>query len=66
MKSITPIFIAAHDGNYDIARMLLELGADPNICSSLSDNIWHTPLSLAREKGHMEVAELLQQYGARE
>jgi ankyrin repeat protein len=47
----------------DIARRLLQHGADPNI--RVSDNTRFSPLHLASQKGLLEAARLLLSYGAK-
>lgn len=52
----TALHTAAERGNADLARRLLELGADP----ALLDTRYHTtPLQWAHHLGHQRVAELL-------
>jgi uncharacterized protein len=55
----TPLHYAAYNGLPEIARILLERGADPN--AHTSDG--KTPLDMAREKGNKEVAEMLHEVG---
>ena len=45
----------------DMVRLLLELGADPNICT----NNHTTPLHIASSEGLLEAARLLLSYGAK-
>ena len=56
----TPLFIASLLGHYDIASMLLEHRADPN----LSADDERTPLMVACRNGHLQVVELLVLWGA--
>ena len=45
-----------------VAAMLLQLGAKPNLPD---DPPWATPLAWARRRGHTEIAERLEQGGAK-
>jgi ankyrin repeat protein len=56
----TPLMHAAHAGNLELVRLLLENGADPNA----KNGEGKTPLMFARENGRAEVAELLRKHGA--
>jgi hypothetical protein len=49
-----PLAVAAHEGNADIVRVLLERGA--NVCIQMEGA---TPEQLARERGHGKVAEMI-------
>jgi ankyrin repeat protein len=51
---------AAAEGQLEVVQLLLDRGADP----SLEDADGDTALSFAREKGHLEVADLLKDSGA--
>jgi uncharacterized protein len=55
----TPLHYAAHNNLPEIAQILLGRGADPR--ARTEDG--KTPLDLAREKGHTQVAELLSEVG---
>jgi ankyrin repeat protein len=57
----TPLGIAARWGNRNVAALLLERGADPNLAGAL----WSTPLEWARKKGHAEIEALLREHGGR-
>ena len=56
----TPLFFACFAGRTDMVQQLLERGAQPNLMAARQD----TPLHLAVEGQHMDVAKLLLQYGA--
>jgi ankyrin repeat protein len=53
----TPLHTAAFEGDRLIAEQLLEHGADPNV---QMDN-GKTPEDMARERGHLELADLLEE-----
>lgn len=58
--SPTPLFVAAGEGHYDVVRLLLENGADPNFyCGELGH-----ALGAAAERGDERVIRLLLDYGA--
>jgi ankyrin repeat protein len=52
----TPLHTAAFLGDADVAELLLSRGGDPRIAS----NDGKTPIDLAREKGHTELAERME------
>ena len=52
---MTALMLAADNGHLEVARLLLEAGADKNCC----DDDGMTALLLAADKGHLEVAHLL-------
>ena len=59
------IALAAQHGNTEIVRMLLDAGEDPN---RYNPEFWHshsTPLHQAIAAGHIDVAQLLVERGAR-
>ena len=51
----TALLLAAENGHVDVARLLLEAGAD----KGLQRHDGYTALMLAEESGHGDVAELL-------
>jgi ankyrin repeat protein len=57
----TPISLASYGGHLDTVRLLLSRGAAVNIVGEGG-----SPLHIAIEKGHREIAELLQQNGAKD
>ena len=57
----TPLIVAADKGFADIAKVLIEKGANLN----LQDSYKNTALYVALKKDHKDVAELLMQKGAR-
>ncbi|KAL1920200.1 uncharacterized protein VTP21DRAFT_1346 [Calcarisporiella thermophila] len=54
-KGWTPLFYAALEGDFRIAKLLIMRGADVNAV----DNRGWTPLFCASSKGHLEIARLL-------
>jgi cytohesin len=58
----TPLHRAAYRGHADVARLLLEHGADANAKSK--DSFFPTPLHLAAAVGHVDVTKLLLEHGA--
>jgi ankyrin repeat protein/beta-lactamase regulating signal transducer with metallopeptidase domain len=58
----SPLHVSAAKGCKPAVELLVARGADPN----LKDYDGRTPLALAREKGHNEIVEFLQQHGAKE
>ena len=61
IRQSTPLGYATRAGEYELAELFLELGADPNLCGES----WAHPLRWAGKKGHMKIAELLTRHGAR-
>lgn len=61
-EGITPLHLAAGDGDMDLAVLLIGKGAEINVKNKKGK----TPLSLAKEKGHEQVVELLRKHGAKE
>lgn len=55
----TALHAAAHFNRPEMARWLIEAGADVRA----KDYNGHTPLDVARERGHAEVAEVLENAG---
>jgi ankyrin repeat protein len=58
-QEFSPLLTAAADGNSEIVEMLIEAGAD--VRARTKDG--KTPISLAMERGHPEIAELLRKHG---
>jgi len=54
----TPLMVAAHSGNIDIVKLLLELGADPTIKACINKNF--LALDIAKSFGHLEIVKLLE------
>jgi len=57
---LTPLFMAAMNGQLRCCRLLLEAGADPNI----ANNGGVSPLMMASQQGHIQVVDLLLKSGA--
>ena len=55
----TALMVAAYKGHESTVRLLLSYGADPN-----AEWDGDTPSSVARDKGHPEIVELLREGGA--
>jgi ankyrin repeat protein len=53
----TALHKAAEDGNLELARTLLRLGADPDI---RDERFGSTPLGWARRNGHQALVDLLE------
>ena len=51
----TPLMLAAHYGHEDVVQLLLDRGADPN----KADIHGRTALSIAHERGHIDIAKML-------
>ncbi len=56
----TALWQAAWLGHTDVVKLLLTAGADVN--AKASDG--HTPLSIAKKRGHTQIIKLLKEYGA--
>jgi ankyrin repeat protein len=57
---ITPMMLAAGQGNYDVVEELLKAGTDVNFMNTEGQ----TALDLATDAGHVSISELLINYGA--
>jgi ankyrin repeat protein len=62
LEGFTPLMTAAAEGLADVARILLDAGADRDITDVDGD----TALSFAQQNGHTEVVELLESLPDRE
>ena len=61
---MTPLYLACDARQWDIAALLIELGADTNIAATLTDVEW-SPLYMAARIGHAPTVKLLVENGAR-
>ena len=59
MQGVSPLHSAAHNGQKELAKLLIDSGAEIN---AKMDN-GQTPLFMAEEKGFKETAELIKQFG---
>jgi len=57
LGGVTALFGASQNGHSDIVALLLEAGANTAV-----NAIGYTPLSIAREKGHARVVEILEKH----
>ena len=55
----TPLIVAARQGNYSVARALLEGGAEKDK-GTCGHDLGQTPLSAARRHGHQRIVDLLE------
>ena len=60
--ALTPLIIAAKNGNAEIVRLLLEKGADVNVKTDSGK----TALIHAKNEGHTDIVEMLEKAGAKE
>ncbi|XP_015250018.1 PREDICTED: ankyrin repeat domain-containing protein 50-like [Cyprinodon variegatus] len=60
-QGATPLSIAAQEGHFNIVKMLLENGANPNHI----DKYGRSPVKVAGKNGHVTVVRLLESYGAK-
>jgi len=58
--AVTPLHLASRKGHVDMARMLVECGAD--VSAQAKDGT--TPLHLASSRGHVDVAWMLVEHSA--
>merc|ERR1719163_26392 len=66
-RNLTALHACAYSGHADVARVLLDFGADPNILTEPEDSedvLACTPLHLAAQCGHAEVVKLFIARGA--
>jgi hypothetical protein len=55
----TALSMACSQGNLPLARLLVERGADPKHRVCNEENVWYTPAKIARQHGHVFVADYI-------
>ncbi len=65
-KGRTPLHFAVRKDDRDMVELLVTKGADINAKSRFDGWIAGTPLDLAIDEGHTEIADLLRKHGAKE
>ena len=65
-QGFTALHYAARAGNYAVAELLLEFGADVDAENPLHADMWITPLWMAYQKNRTRLADFLKRRGARE
>ncbi|CAD8208077.1 unnamed protein product [Paramecium pentaurelia] len=58
-KGLTPLYVAAQLGHLEICKILIEKGANPQICVSIN-GIEETPLEVAQRWRHLNIVHFLQ------
>jgi len=62
----TPLHLAVREDDRDMVELLVTKGADINAKSKFDGWVSGTPLDLAIDEGHIEIAEFLRKHGAKE
>ena len=57
----TPLWCVCMTGNFDAAVMLLSMGASLDVHVSSDDGTTHTPLSIAIDRSHLDIAALVRE-----
>ncbi|MFN3149936.1 ankyrin repeat domain-containing protein [Bremerella sp.] len=60
-----PLIVTVHNNDLEIARKLLDYGADPHFTYTLDNGETRSPLSFAEELGFDEMARLLREHGSK-
>ena len=61
-ESNTPLHFACMYGHVEAVRLLIELGAKPDVQAS---GLGRTPMKIAETNGHMEIVQILKDAGAK-
>lgn len=61
-EGTTPLHFAVMYGHLETVKLLIELGADPNVQAA---GLGRTPMSLAEANGYMEIVQILKDAGAK-
>lgn len=56
----SPLYIASWSNNFNVVKLLLEWGADPNLTANGNLSV----LNVAQAHGYRDIVEILEQYGA--
>lgn len=64
-KGGIPLIYAVEMNRFQCVRMLLDAGADPNICDDLEQSLHYTPVHIACSKDNVEILKLLIQFGGK-
>lgn len=59
-KGMTPLYIAARSGNFEVAKVLIKNGANVN---ARHKRLGNTPLDVAVSKEHKKIADLIRKNG---
>ena len=61
---MSALYTAVEDGNFELAKLLLEFGADINFAAPASGSEGGTPLVCSAILGHTALSKLLSDHGA--
>lgn len=64
VNGLSPLYLAAQNGDVEFVKLLLKNGADANLCRIIDKTLKISPLIAACFKGYIDIAKLLIQSGA--